>query len=78
MVTLENRQKNIFFSGDKSLNFQLLASDSQSLIDGFRSSAIFLGLKLSKSSIAFSAIMVVVNVKAYILEYTFVLMGKAY
>ena len=80
-------QQNIFFSGDKSVTFQLLVSDSQFLSDdetqvrgdhciGFTSCAIFLGLKLSKSSIAFSV--VVVNVKPDVLMYTCVLMGKAY
>ena len=46
MVTLEKRQRNIFFSGDKSVTFQLLAP--KSLSDGKIqvSKAIELGLRV--------------------------------
>lgn len=80
MVTLENRKKTIFFLGDKSLTFQLLASDSQSLSDGLYELCYIFRTEIVEiiDSILCNSGGGECDVKAYILEYIFVLMGKAY
>ena len=81
MVTHAGKpQKTIFFSGDKPLTFQLLASDSQSLIDGLYELCYIFRTEIFEiiDCILCNSGGGECDVKAYILEYTFVLMGKAY